>query len=99
MCMMKNPMCMCQLKMDPAEAVAALAEACCYRCGVSANRLMNRGEILEVCSEEYCDDLSTGEVIAVPIALCPECHRINHLDVRGHHRPCHIKARQSYETL
>ncbi len=91
--------CNYQRKMDVSEAASALATATCHQCGVSAKALMDRGEILEVCAEEFCDDLVTGEAVVVPIALCPECHRMNHLDRRGQHNPCQLSARRSRETF
>ena len=91
--------CNYQRRMDPAEAASALAEACCYRCGVSARALMNRGDILEVCGEEFSRDLVSWEAVLVPIALCPDCHRTNHLDGRNRHNPCQIKARLSRESF
>jgi hypothetical protein len=91
--------CNAQRRLTATEVASTLVEAICHRCGVTAKALMDRGEMLEVCGEEFCDDLISGETVVVPIALCPDCHRINHLDARGQHISCQIKARQSRETF
>ncbi|MBT8409068.1 MAG: hypothetical protein KJN93_05540, partial [Alphaproteobacteria bacterium] len=76
-----------------------LADAQCQRCGVTASQLMLKGEILEICAEEFASDIESGERILVPLGLCPTCHKKHHLDARGHHNPCQIKARRSREGL
>lgn len=81
------------------ELSAALAEAACSHCRATTADLMLKGELLEVCAEEFSSDIEGRERILVPIALCPACHREHHLDARGQHNPCQIKARISREGL
>lgn len=80
-------------------ASAALAEGVCQHCGVRSNELAEKGEILEICAEEFATVMESGERILTPIALCPSCHAEHHKDARGHHNPCQIKARLSREGL
>ena len=91
--------CNFQRKATSGEFSSALAEATCQRCGDSAKDLVLKGEILEVCAEEFADDIASGQRVLNPIALCPSCHEKYHLDARGNHNPCQIKARLSREWL
>ena len=81
------------------EVSEALDAAQCEHCGVTTTGLIERGEFLEVCGEEFASDLVSGERILAMIALCPKCHRDFHRDVRGQHDPCQIKARISRESM
>jgi hypothetical protein len=83
----------------PEEYATALKEAVCEHCGTSARQLLQHGEILEVCGEEFLYDIVSGERVLSAIALCPTCHRRHHLDAQDHHNPCQIKARLSRERL
>jgi len=80
-------------------ASAALSEGVCEHCGVRSSELAEKGEILEVCGEEFATVMESGERILTPIALCPSCHKDHHRDARGKHNPCQIKARLSCEGL
>jgi hypothetical protein len=91
--------CNYQRVVTPEEFASALAEGRCEHCSISARELVAQGQILEVCGEEFCGDLVTGTAVVVPVPLCPECHRKNHLDGRSQHNPCQIKARRSREML
>lgn len=72
-------------------------EIVCHHCGVSARFLIPIGQCLEYCAEEFASDIVTGERHLVPIALCPSCHRENHLNADREQTPCMIKARMSRE--
>ncbi|MDJ0629029.1 MAG: hypothetical protein QNJ44_12275 [Rhodobacter sp.] len=78
---------------------SALADAACVHCGASAAELLRKGELLEVCAEEFASDITDGGRVLTPIALCPGCHDRHHRDARGNHNPCQIKARLSREML
>jgi len=91
--------CRYQLKVTAKEYAGALAEARCQRCNITAGELLVRAQTLEVCGEEFGYDIVTGEKILVAVALCPECHRENHLDSQEHHNPCQVAARLSREHL
>lgn len=91
--------CNYQRKVTEAELSAALSEARCSDCGKTVAELLRGGELLEVCGEEFGSDIVSRERVLNPIALCPSCHRKHHLDARGRHNPCQIKARLSWEVL
>ena len=86
-------------KVTVEEVAQALSEAACQHCGVTTKELMLKGELLEVCGEEFASDIASGERALTPVALCPACHKKHHLDARRQHNPCQIKARQSREGL
>ncbi|MCU9847425.1 hypothetical protein OEZ60_05350 [Defluviimonas sp. WL0024] len=90
--------CNYQRKMTARELTTALSEAECRHCRVSAAALLENGEHLEICAEEFASDIMSGERVLTPIALCPACHRLNHLDAHHRHNPCQIKARHSREN-
>ncbi len=81
------------------EVRCALEEAQCQQCGITTNELISRGELLEICGEELCSDISTGKKTFITIALCPSCHARAHQDAENKHNPCQIKARWSREGL
>ncbi len=81
------------------EIRCALEEAQCQQCGITTNELISRGELLEICGEELCSDISTGKKTFITIALCPSCHARAHQDAENKHNPCQIKARWSREGL
>lgn len=81
------------------EVRCALEEAQCQHCGITTNELMSRGELLEICGEELCSDISTGKKTFITLALCPSCHKHAHQDAENKHNPCQIKARWSREGL
>ncbi len=81
------------------EVKSALEEAQCQHCGITTNELMSRGEVLEICGEEYCSDISTGLKLFTTFAVCPSCHERFHQDAENMHNPCQIKARWSREGL
>ena len=96
---MSDLKCNYQSKVCVRDLGEALSKACCQHCGVTASELSLRGEILEVCGEEFSSDPVSGERELTTIALCPDCHRDFHKDARGRHTPCQIKARFSRECL
>jgi hypothetical protein len=91
--------CRYQSKVTAGEFAAALDQACCQNCSISASELLARAQTLEVCGEEFGYDAVTGEKVLVAIALCPDCHREHHLDSKRHHNPCQVAARLSREHL
>ncbi|MDW4550942.1 hypothetical protein R5H32_16395 [Defluviimonas sp. D31] len=91
--------CNYQRRVTARELTAALSETECHHCRVSARVLLERGAHLEVCAEEFGSDIESGERLLVPIALCPSCHRKNHLDAQNRHNPCQFKARESRERM
>lgn len=91
--------CNYQRKATLKEIREALSASQCHYCGTTTLDLMLRGELLEVCGEEFCSDIATGERVLVPIALCPFCHARNHQDANNRHNPCQITARLSREGL
>ena len=91
--------CNYQTKVSVGEFSEALSRASCERCGVTTAELIEKGELLEVCGEEYSSDPTNGERVLTALALCPSCHRKFHQDARGRHNPCQIKARLSREFL
>ena len=96
---MSDRECNYQAKVGLQEVSHALARAQCEHCGVTTTELMERGEILEICGEEFASDLVSGKHILSVIALCPRCHRNFHKDARGQHNPCQLKARVSRESV
>ena len=91
--------CSYQRRVTLKEIREALSEAQCYFCGTTASELMMRGELLEVCGEEFISDNESGERVLTPIALCPFCHARNHQDANNLHNPDQIMARLSREGL
>ncbi len=91
--------CNYQRKVTVEDLLEALADGVCHLCGVTTRQLMEKGELLEVCGEEFATDIESGERVLTPVALCPDCHRDYHLDARQQHNPCQIKARFSREGL
>ena len=91
--------CNYQFKLTVEDLSTALAQAVCHNCGVTTAELTSRGELLEVCGEDFASDLESGERVLVPVALCPACHKAHHLDANRQHNPCQIKARYSREGL
>ncbi|WP_171232443.1 hypothetical protein [Ruegeria sp. HKCCA4812] len=85
--------------MELPELKAALANGFCDHCGATVSKLIQLGEILELCGLEHCFDYETGESIEVAIALCLSYHKANHLDAQQQHDPCHISARRSRDGL
>ena len=77
----------------------ALSEMICQHCGITTRELIARGQLLQVCAEEFSSDITSGERVMQTVALCPECHRQHHLDEHNCHNPCHVKARLSREGL
>lgn len=96
---MPDMVCNYQRKVSVEEFSDALKKAACEHCGVTSTELLQQGEILEVCGEEYSSDIASGQRVLIPIALCPTCHREHHLDAHHQHNPCQIKARISRECL
>lgn len=96
---MEDTKCNYQRKVTEGELVTALSEERCRDCGASVKELIESGEFLEVCGEEFYSDIVTKERVLHPVALCPECHRRNHLDAAGQHNPCQVRARLSREGL
>ena len=96
---MSDEECNYRAKVGLHEVSEAFARAQCEHCGVTTPELMEHGELLEVCGEEFISDLATGERTLAVIALCPECHREFHRDARGQHNPCQIEARISRESM
>ena len=91
--------CNYQAKVSVKDVSAALSEAHCFFCHVSATELMSKGELLEICGEEFSTDIVNGERVLTTIALCPDCHKKFHLDANRQHNPCQIKARLNREGL
>lgn len=96
---MSDRVCNYQKKLKVEDISTVLADAKCQHCGATASELMLKGELLEICAEEFASDIQSGERILVPLGLCPSCHKKHHLDARGHHNPCQITARRSREGL
>lgn len=96
---MSEVKCNYQVKAARVDLNHALSEVLCAGCGASVSELRARGEKLEACGEEFCSDIVTGDRVLRPIALCPACHRENHLDARQRHHPCQVSARLSREHL
>jgi len=96
---MSDTKCNYQRAVTREEFSAALSEAVCGHCGVTTRELLLKGELLEVCGEEFSSDIVSGQRVLTPIALCPACHKIHHLDGRRQHNPCQIEARRSREWL
>ncbi len=96
---MSRTECNYQKKVTVEELSTALGDARCHRCGITTPELAKKGDLLEVCGEEFSYDSATGERVLTPIALCPDCHRKNHLDSKRQHNPCQIKARADREGL
>ncbi len=96
---MSEMKCNYQRKVSIEELSTALAEMACHNCSVSTADLMLKGELLEVCGEEFSSDIVGGECVLSTIALCPTCHAESHLDAHHQHNPCLIKARLSREHL
>ena len=94
---MKSNECNYQVRMDQSQLVEVLADGLCHHCRISVKDLLEKGEILEFCAEEYAFDIESGQQFLVPIALCPSCHVQHHRDAKGKHNPCQIKARLSRE--
>gem|GEM_PF-3765659 len=95
---MSGKECNYQSKVTTVELLIGMSDAACKHCGASAEELIVKGELLEICGEEYLSDIVTGERLLVTIALCPKCHQKNHLNAHGRHNPCQIKARFSRES-
>lgn len=91
--------CNFQRIVDPVERLRALARGACDRCGATAAELARRGERLEVCGDEYMTDADGTVTEFEVVALCPRCHRLQHLDGAGRHQPCQVTARRSRESF
>ena len=91
--------CNYQDKVTVHELAEALSSERCQHCGITSRELLLRDEVLEVCSDEFAVDLSTGERFLEAFALCPTCHQQHHLDGNQQHNPCQLKARRSREQL
>ena len=91
--------CNYQAKITLDDMSSALSAARCHECGITTAELMAKGQLLEVCGEEFSSDITDGTRVLTAIALCPDCHTEFHRDCRGHHNPCQIKARLSREGL
>ena len=91
--------CNYQDKATVQELAEALSFERCRHCGISSRELLLRDEVLEVCADEFAADLTTGERFLETFALCPECHKLHHLDAHSQHNPCQLKARRSREGL
>jgi hypothetical protein len=96
---MSRTECNYQRKVSIKELSAAFGDARCNHCGITTADLAKKGDLLEVCGDEFSYDMETGERILTPIALCPECHRKNHLDSHRKHNPCQLTARADREGL
>lgn len=96
---MSDQKCNYQEKVSLQEVGEAFSRAQCEHCGISTTELMARGELLEVCGDEFASDLVSGARTLAVIALCPRCHRNFHKDGHGQHNPCQIQARISRESL
>lgn len=94
---MCDEFCKYQKKIPTSEYAEALSEGRCEHCGVQSANLIQRGEMLQVCVEEFSCEPTSGERHLIAIPLCPSCHEKHHQDARGRHNPCPIKARQSRE--
>ena len=91
--------CNYQDKATVQELAEALSFERCRHCSISSRELLRRDEVLEVCADEFAADLATGERFLEAFALCPECHKLHHLDALRQHNPCQLKARRSREGL
>lgn len=94
---MSDRRCNFQKTVERSELKSALSDGFCDHCEVTSSELFQRGEVLEICGQEYCFDYETGVSTETVITLCPSCHEANHLDAQQRHNPCHISARRSRE--
>jgi hypothetical protein len=91
--------CNFQAKVDYLEKLRALGRGKCDQCWIEVDDLLRSGEFLEVCGDEFMTDPTTSEVAFQVRALCPECHRQQHLDAQGRHNPCQLSARRNREGV
>ena len=56
----------------------------CFHCGVTAMELMRVGAALDVCGDEFCSDICSGERVFTAIALCRSCHCKNHQEEKNY---------------
>ena len=91
--------CNYQQKVTVKDLASALSAESCRHCGIGIQELLTRGEVLEVCAEEFAYDIEKRTQILEPVALCPTCHEKHHLDGQQQHNPCQVRARLSREGL